>query len=64
MLAVLSFFGLVVAVAIAIERGMGTHVTLILYERGIQGLIDYNQVSRVLVSSSTPDVIAFIDSVC
>jgi hypothetical protein len=47
-LAVFTFYGFIVAVAVATERGMGTHVTLILYERGVQGLIDYSQVSRVL----------------
>ncbi|CBX99796.1 hypothetical protein IAQ61_002971 [Plenodomus lingam] len=42
-LAVLTFYSLIVAVAIAIERGMGTHLSLILYERGVQGFIKYNQ---------------------
>ncbi|PSN69123.1 hypothetical protein BS50DRAFT_521432, partial [Corynespora cassiicola Philippines] len=42
-LAVLTFFGLCIAVYIAIGRGMGTHVQLILYERGIQGVVDYNK---------------------
>ncbi|KAI8943870.1 hypothetical protein NX059_001841 [Plenodomus lindquistii] len=42
-LAVLTFYGLVVAVGIAIERGMGTHLSLVLYEHGVQGFIDYSQ---------------------
>ncbi|CAO2652677.1 Nn.00g009600.m01.CDS01 [Neocucurbitaria sp. VM-36] len=42
-LAVLSFYGLVAAVAVAVERGMGTHITRILYEDGVQGVIDYSQ---------------------
>lgn len=42
---VLTFYGLVAAVCIAIERGMGTHVQLILFERGTKGLSEYNQVS-------------------
>ena len=50
MLAVLTFYGLIGAVAVATERGMGTHITLILYEHGFQGVIDYSQVSRVLAS--------------
>jgi hypothetical protein len=54
MLAVLTFYGFIVAVAVATEREMGTHVTLILYERGVQVLIDYNQVSRVLASLPAP----------
>jgi hypothetical protein len=54
MLAVFTFYGFIAAVAVATERGMGTHVTLILYERGVQGLIDYNQVSRVLASLPAP----------
>jgi hypothetical protein len=54
MLAVLTFYGFIVAVAVATEQGMGTHVTLILYERGVQVLIDYNQVSRVLAPLPAP----------
>lgn len=45
MLAVATFLGLVIAVFIAIERGMGVHVEVVLFERGLQGLSDYNQVS-------------------
>jgi hypothetical protein len=44
-LAVATFLGLAIAVFIAIERGMGVHVEVVLYERGFQGLSDYNQVS-------------------
>jgi hypothetical protein len=43
---VICFFSFVTAVSIAIKRGMGTHVQLILYEHGVKGLIEYNQVSR------------------
>ncbi|KAF2658322.1 hypothetical protein K491DRAFT_276322 [Lophiostoma macrostomum CBS 122681] len=42
-LAVLTFYGLAIAVFMAIKRGMGTHVALVLYERGLQGFSDYNQ---------------------
>jgi hypothetical protein len=44
-LAFLSFFGLVSAVFIAIERGMGIHISVILYERGVNGVTAYKQVS-------------------
>jgi hypothetical protein len=41
--AVLTFFGLCISVFTAIDRGMGVHVTVILYERGVKGLSDYAQ---------------------
>ena len=44
-LAFLSFFGLVGAVFTAIERGMGVHISVILYERGVHGVTAYKQVS-------------------
>lgn len=46
-LAFLSFFGLVSAVFIAIERGMGIHISVILYERGVNGVTAYKQVSAI-----------------
>jgi hypothetical protein len=58
-LAVLTFYAFVVAVAVAIERGMGTHAPLILYEHGVQGLSDYNQVSRVLALLLAPPMCFF-----
>ncbi|KAF2876443.1 hypothetical protein BDV95DRAFT_625681 [Massariosphaeria phaeospora] len=42
-LAVLTFFGLAVAVLIATERGMGVHIEVVLFERGYKGLSAYNQ---------------------
>ena len=42
--AVATFFGLAIAVFIAINRGMGVHVEVVLFERGLKGLSDYNQV--------------------
>ncbi|KAH9862408.1 hypothetical protein J1614_011063 [Plenodomus biglobosus] len=42
-LAVLTFYGLVASVVVATQRGMGTHISLLLYEHGIQGLIDYSK---------------------
>lgn len=47
-LAVLTFYGLAVAVFLAIKRGMGTHVTLVLFEGGLKGLGDYNQVCTIV----------------
>lgn len=44
-LAVLTFYGLICAVLIAIHRGMGVHMDVILYDRGIGGLTAYRQVS-------------------
>ncbi|KAF2015782.1 hypothetical protein BU24DRAFT_480485 [Aaosphaeria arxii CBS 175.79] len=42
-LAVLTFYGLCIAVYFAISRGMGTHLTLVLFERGLAGFSAYNQ---------------------
>ncbi|KAF2176565.1 hypothetical protein K469DRAFT_742884 [Zopfia rhizophila CBS 207.26] len=42
-LAVMTFYGLCIAVFIAIDRGMGTHVEVVLFKRGSKGLSDYNQ---------------------
>ncbi|KAF2787269.1 hypothetical protein K505DRAFT_258073 [Melanomma pulvis-pyrius CBS 109.77] len=41
--AVLAFYGLAVAVFVAIHRGMGVHVEAVLYERGQKGLTNLNQ---------------------
>ncbi|KAJ4301085.1 hypothetical protein N0V90_003175 [Kalmusia sp. IMI 367209] len=42
-MAFLSFFGLVAAVFVAIDRGMGVHYTIIVHERGYKGAIAYQQ---------------------
>jgi hypothetical protein len=43
-LSLLTFFGLAIAVFIAIRRGMGVHSQAIMCERGAQGIIDYKKV--------------------
>jgi hypothetical protein len=47
-LAVLTFYGLSIAVFMAIKRGMGRHVTVVLFEGGLKGLGDYNQVCAIV----------------
>lgn len=42
LLAVLTFWGLTVAVLIAIDRGMGVHIEVVLYRHGVEGLDRYN----------------------
>ncbi|KAL1595728.1 hypothetical protein SLS60_009417 [Paraconiothyrium brasiliense] len=42
-LAFLSFYGLVSAVFVAIHRGMGVHLDVVEYERGLAGVIAYRQ---------------------
>lgn len=44
-LAFLSFYGLVGAVLVATHRGMGVHLAVIEYDRGIAGVTAYRQVS-------------------
>ena len=45
--AVLTFFGLCIAVFRAIDEGMGVHIEVVLYERGIKGLSDYSKVGSI-----------------
>ncbi|KAF2260884.1 hypothetical protein CC78DRAFT_500922 [Lojkania enalia] len=42
-LAVATFYGLCIAVFKATDRGMGTHIEVVLFEHGFQGLTDYSQ---------------------
>ncbi|ORY12072.1 hypothetical protein BCR34DRAFT_564185 [Clohesyomyces aquaticus] len=42
-LAVLTFYGLSIAVFTAIDRGMGVHAEVVLFKRGLEGLSEYNQ---------------------
>lgn len=50
-MAVVLFYGLIIATFIAIDRGMGTHLDFVLYERGMNGLVKYSAVSvQVLLS--------------
>ncbi|KAK7184162.1 integral membrane protein [Paraphaeosphaeria sporulosa] len=48
-LAFLSFYGLVGAVLVAIHRGMGVHVDVIVYDRGLAGVTAYRQVSSMWI---------------
>ncbi|PVH95495.1 hypothetical protein DM02DRAFT_645316 [Periconia macrospinosa] len=41
-MAVVLFYGLIIATYVAIDRGMGTHLNLVLYERGTNGLVEYS----------------------
>ncbi|KAF1996049.1 hypothetical protein P154DRAFT_609589 [Amniculicola lignicola CBS 123094] len=41
-LAVLTFYGLAVAVFITTDRGMGVHIQVVLFQGGLKGLIDYS----------------------
>lgn len=54
-LAVATFYGLAIAVLIAIDRGMGVHVDTVLFERGLRGLSDYSQVSELKQSPFLPE---------
>jgi len=44
--AVVSFFILIVGVFMAIDRGMGVHVEIVLLKAGVSALSDYTQVSK------------------
>lgn len=56
-IAVVLFYGLIIATFIAIDRGMGTHLDLVLYERGMNGLVEYSAVrAQVLLSSAAPSI--------
>jgi hypothetical protein len=44
--AVVSFFVLIVGVFMAIDRGMGVHVEIVLLKAGVNALSDYSQVSK------------------
>ncbi|PVH90738.1 hypothetical protein DM02DRAFT_710011 [Periconia macrospinosa] len=41
-MAVILFYGLIIATYIAINRGMGTHLSLVIYERGTKGVVEYS----------------------
>lgn len=46
MAAVVSFFVLVAGVFMAVDRGLGVHVEIVLLKAGVSALSDYTQVSK------------------